>query len=988
LRTAPEPPTKKSRQIESGQIARLDAEAQAPAIDVRLAPSASGVLGAWLMCGPFRAGKPALEAAPIGISGGVAEALLTPELGASLGEARDLGNGKKLPPARWLLASTASTEADFGPSGDRPVDVKAALDAGGMTNVVAYAAGVISVKRAGRHYLLLGIDDGVRVSVDGKVVFARDDARPVREDDDVVPLDLAEGEHTIVLKLHQHEGAWAMRVRFVDSSLRVPLGSYLRLPGTSADDARGLAAKMSWLSIDRTFDAVSHSPSYRPTLKVRFPEGAPRGVPILITAKLAREGHDAPIFDLQAGSVTVTASGVTDLAVTLPPITSLGADATFEASVAGRVVRLPFPSRPLTEQALARATRALATVDEHAAWLAPGSLDSVRFLTQRLSHLVARGDADADAQAEEARELDGLAASLERGRDPYRGKVGPVRRAITSSIDGALSEFGLYVPAAYRPDISHDISRKFPLIVGLHGLNGRAMAIMRWMFGGDDPKRDQAWEDRHVGALLPIDAFVVTPSAYGNTLYRELGETNVMDVIDWVKKTFPIDPARVTITGPSMGGIGSASIPLHFPNVFAAAAPLCGYHSAFVRSDVAGKPIRPWEKFLAEERSNVFWAENGERLPLWIVHGKQDLPEANSGVLIDRYHELNFPVKHEHPDKGHNVWQETYDELKGVKWLAQHARDLHPAHVRFKTSRTRWNQSAWITIDELAAASGWGEIDARIARAHKKNSVVAKTRGVDALTFTRDPALINLDARVEVIIDAQALKFDSGEDLRVHKEGTVWHKGPATHNAPYKHGAITGPIRDVFYGPVLLVYESSASSSEGAMASEIVARSLARIRPGVHVAYPIMSDAEFFTKGEALDNDRSLVLVGRQNRVLEAMESAATQAMAHPLPIKVSAGAIAIGTERITGSSLGAAFVYPNPTRPDRYIVVVAGADVTGMLRALSLPDLLPDFVVWDEALVPSRGQTLLNAGAVRAGGFFTKDWALPINFGDPRRPR
>ncbi|MCL2724435.1 MAG: alpha/beta hydrolase-fold protein [Polyangiaceae bacterium] len=934
----------------------------ASAAEVRLVPSASGVLGAWLVCGPFRAQKPALDRAPDGVD----EAALAPSLGAVVGGERTFG-GKKKPPARWQLASTDNTQSNFGPSGDRPLDMKAALDAGSLADVVAYAAGLLSVERAGRYYLLLGIDDGVRVSVDGRNVYARDDARPVREDDDVIALDLTEGAHTIILKLHQHGGAWAMRARFVDSSLQAPAGTYLRLPGTGADDARALAAKMSWLSVDRAFDAASDPPRYRPTVTVRFPEGAPRGVPLPVSAKLVVEGHDEPLFDLQAGGVAAAANGISDLSIALPPI-SWNGSATLDVTVAGRTVRSPFVSRPLTERALVHTTRVLANVDEHAAWLTPGSLDSVRFLTQRLSGLVARGDTDAEAQAGEAGELENLASSLEHDANPYDGKVGPMRRAIASEIDGEPTEFGLYIPASYK----QGSTRKFPLVVGLHGLNGYAMAMMRWLFGGDDPNHDQVWEDRHVGTLPRIDAFVVTPSAHGNALYRELGETDVIDVVDWVKRTYPIDAARVTITGPSMGGIGAAAIPLHTPNVFAAAAPLCGYHSTFLRSDVGGRPIRPWETFLAEERSNAFWAENGEGLPLFIVHGKQDLPEANSGVLIDRYRELGYSVTHEHPNKGHNVWQETYDGLKGINWLLGHARDLHPSHVRFKTTRTRWNKSAWIAIDELSAVARWGEIDAHVTR---KRNVFAKTRGIDAITFARDPALLDPNARVEIAVDAQTLLFEPNEDLRIHKEHGTWRKGPSVHDAPYKHGTVTGPIRDVFHGPVLFVY---ASDTEDARANETVARSIARIRAGVRVAYPIMSDAEFFAKSEALANDRSLVLVGRQNRVLEAFEQLAA------LPIKVSSGAVTIGTERITGASLGAAFIHPNPVRPDRYVVVIAGADMPGTLRALSLPDLLPDFVVWDDRMARSRGQTLLNTGAVRAGGFFTKEWALPTSFTDP----
>jgi hypothetical protein len=50
----------------------------------------------------------------------------------------------------------------------------------------------------------------------------------------------------------------------------------------------------------------------------------------------------------------------------------------------------------------------------------------------------------------------------------------------------------------------------------------------------------------------------------------------------------------------------------------------------------------------------------------------------------------------------------------------------------------------------------------------------------------------------------------------------------------------------------------------------------------------------------------------------------------------------------------------------------------------MSLPDLLPDFVVWDEAVAPSRGQVLLGTGSLRAGGVFTKDWSLPSQISDP----
>jgi predicted esterase len=949
----------------AAETARLDADARAPAVDVRVAPSiARGAIGAWLVAGPFKAGRPALDTAPAGVD----EATLAPSSGATLGGERDFGPPKKRPAARWTIAA----------SNEGAIDLKAALEPSGP-ELVAYAAGSLHVERAGRYLLLLGVDDGVRVSIDGRVVLTRDDGRPVREDDDVVPLDLSAGDHAVVLKLHQRDGAWAFRARFVDATLAPPPGTYFRLPGTSADDARALTAKMSWVSLDRAFDGTVDPPRYRPRLTVRFPEGAPRGVPVPVGARLVRSPGEEPVFDLQAGGVPVTAAGAGELVASLPSLTPNVSPLTLEATVAGRVVKNALPARPVAEQAVARAEHALAKVPTSATFLGEGSLDSVRYLTRRLGNLLSRGDGDLEAQTDEARELDRMAANLERNVDPFEGRTGPMRRALRSAIDGDYSEVGVYVPPWYRANGT----RKYPLVVGLHGLNGFSMGVMRWLFGGDDPKHDQGWEDRHVGTLPNADAFVITPFGHGNTLYRELGETDIMHAVEWAMRRYPIDPSRVTITGMSMGGIGSAAVPLHRPHVFAAAEPLCGYHSYLIRGDVNGRPQRPWERYLAEERSNVLWAENGEHLPLFIVHGTQDLPEENSGVLIERYEKLKFAVKHEHPEAGHNVWQQTYEDLKGLTWLLNRRVDLHPSHVRFKTSRTRWSTSAWVVVDELASESGWGEIDARAQV--KSKTITATTSGVAQVTFARDPQLFGT-AAVTVAIDGQRFAFDEGEAIVLGREpnaghaASPWRKGALAHAGLYKHGAVTGPIRDVFAEPILFVY----GDGDEARANEQVARAFAKIRPGVQVAYPVMSDTEFLAKAEPLANERALFLVGRDNKVLAALEHTAS------FPIHVEAGAVTIGRERITGKELGAAFIRPNPVRADRYVVVVAGADVPGTLRATSLPDLLPDFVVWDEAVAPSRGQVLLGGGALRAGGLFTKEWALPAQVVDPlaRAPR
>src|SRR5580704_9708126 len=150
--------------------------AQGDARDLRLASGESGVLGAWLVSGPFDRGRLPDEEH------------LAPRLGPA-----------------WKVVS----------SGDGLLNLGEALDS--KSDRFAYAGGVLHVTHGGRHTLLVGADDGVAVLIDGKRVFARDEPRPQRDDNDLVALDLAPGDHTVVLALHQYKGAWSFRVRLLDA---------------------------------------------------------------------------------------------------------------------------------------------------------------------------------------------------------------------------------------------------------------------------------------------------------------------------------------------------------------------------------------------------------------------------------------------------------------------------------------------------------------------------------------------------------------------------------------------------------------------------------------------------------------------------------------------------------------------------------------------------------------------------------------------------
>ncbi|MEZ4263014.1 MAG: hypothetical protein R3B36_28260 [Polyangiaceae bacterium] len=921
---------------------------------LRMAPGPRGELGVWLVAGPFPAARTgAFSSAPAGID----ERALRPFAGQAVGAARAAGAPK------WTIASSRDGAIDLRDAFDKPKGPQ-----------LAYAGVTLHVERAGTYHLCLGGDDGVEVWLDGRPVYRRDASRPPREDDDVVSLDLVAGPHALVLKLHQRDAGWTLRARIVDAAFERPARTFVTLPGAPRSDGASLAAQLSRVSVGLEPHVQRDGVRYAPKLTVRFPGGLPLDAAPRVRAKLA--GDDA--FDVSVGQVATEGPEAAELVAWLPRATPRAASANVEVEVGDRKLTFPFPSRGRAERALARASAALAHTPGDAPFMREGSRVSVEHGIARLTDALSSADRDEVAIDGEAQELEALSAAIEAGRDPYDARPGATRRAWLSPLDGAPSEVGVYVPSSYTRALAAGTAgdRKWPLVVTLHGLNGKPMAMLRWLFGGDDPKHPGPWEERHFMKYFPtapaLDAFVISPEGHANAMYREMGEEDVLGALAWARRRYPIDDARITITGPSMGGIGSAGVPLHHPEIFAGAAPLCGYHSYFIRRDIRGRPMRPWERLLAEERSNVFWADNGARLPLYVVHGTRDLPQENSGVLIDRYEQLGFSIKHEHPDLGHNVWKTTFEDLKGARWLLARRRGLHPKDVHLRATRPRWGDAAWVHVRALESPGAWADVRARVASRAK---LVATTRNTHEIAFDRDAALLD-DGAVRVELDGRPLDFAGGEPIVAHRsDAGAWTKGAST-DAPSKREHVTGPIRDAFHEPLLFVY--AASPREEARVNEEVARAFARVRPGVRVDYPVMSDAEFAARGEPLAHERGLFLVGRTNTVLAALEQA------RPWPIHVRDGAVEIGRERVTGREVGAAFVHPNPVRPDRYVVVVAGASAAGTLRARSLPDLLPDFVVWDEHVAPSRGQLLLGAGQLRAAGLFTRLWQLPKSFVDP----
>lgn len=83
-------------------------------------------------------------------------------------------------------------------------------------NCVLYAAVLVHAPRAGKQELLTGSDDGLKVWLNGKVVFEKAIQRGLKPDDDRTTVDLKEGDNLLLLKIQQDGGDVGFAARFVD----------------------------------------------------------------------------------------------------------------------------------------------------------------------------------------------------------------------------------------------------------------------------------------------------------------------------------------------------------------------------------------------------------------------------------------------------------------------------------------------------------------------------------------------------------------------------------------------------------------------------------------------------------------------------------------------------------------------------------------------------------------------------------------------------
>lgn len=178
--------------------------------------------------------------------------------------------------------------------------------------------------------------------------------------------------------------------------------------------------------------------------------------------------------------------------------------------------------------------------------------------------------------------------------------------------------------------------------------------------------------------------------------------------------------------------------PLHYPNIFSAAAPLCGYPNLAQWTEVREPPHTPWEDILVQKRSIVRYCENGLHLPLHIIHGGQDGPN-RSALIADRYAALGYARVFDVQDGSTtNVWEYGYEKGKLADWLRAHKRPRAPRHVRLASGEARYDRAFWLTLLEAKSLESFSLLDAEAGSEVKVSSQNVASFALDVVGLRRE----------------------------------------------------------------------------------------------------------------------------------------------------------------------------------------------------------------------------------------------------------
>ena len=221
----------------------------------------------------------------------------------------------------------------------------------------------------------------------------------------------------------------------------------------------------------------------------------------------------------------------------------------------------------------------------------------------------------------------------------------PFRAGIYKNAGGERMLYRLALPRNYSQ------RKKYPLVLWLHGGAGRGKDNLKQITGGNT-SGSHVWTKPENQSVHPC--FVLAPQCPENGQWATLDRVRpdrqlqlALETLADLQKRFSIDAGRLYVTGQSLGGYGTWAAICEYPEMFAAAVPVCGGGDETQASKIA-------------------------RLPVWAFHGEKDqaVSVEHSRNMIAAIRKAGGTPKYtEYKGAGHVIWDDVFKEPDLVSWV-------------------------------------------------------------------------------------------------------------------------------------------------------------------------------------------------------------------------------------------------------------------------------------------------------------------------------
>ncbi len=854
-------------------------------------PPEVGFLRTWLVCGEFpnppHEGQEYYDHTPPCIG-------LETDYLAGLG-----GEAAVRPTAGMIVERPDGTTAEWVEHAAPvdQVDFETLFPGRPTNNVVAYAYTTFERDAAGEAVLALGSDDGVRVWLNGRLVHEHLVGRPVRQDEDIVPVDLKKGTNRLLVKVEDGRGGWGFMLRVLSENQVLTLD-----PG------------------DLRPEIVEGPTGPGGKLRVRTDTGAGAMVPdpAPVTVEVVGPGGKVVARDMAQRGSTVTLDS------------AKLSDGPYEVRLAksepdGHTL---YRHLPWYKGDWRRHVRE-ALDDADAAAKGDRTPDNLRLVVvgdlvrDRLGGDLRKGDGDPDAPGDlsddawkriyeplmEHREVKAGLPAMVR---PH----GCIRLAWVDPVDDSAQYARAYLPPEYTAD------KAWPMVVMLHGYNPSNPEYVGWW---SVTKRHDELAERH-------GVITLEPHGRGNTGYAGIGDLDVMRAVARARERFRVDADRIYLMGYSMGGAGTWTVGTQHVDLFAAIGPIYGgwdYHTWTEADDYA--ELTDVQRYREEALSSFVQAESLLTTPVFVNHGDADslVDVDHSRYVVRMLQRWGYPLRYwEHPGKGHGGLG-CEDEL--MRFFLSHRLERHPRRVRVRQAALRTAAAHWLRIEQREDPLAMMHADARVVN---RRLIRVDTANVLVVRLSPGEELVDHRRPVRVIWNGR----DAGEHA-FGAAGVGLHAPGYTPGERDKRPALAGPIWDLQHTPFAIVCGTAAK--DPAMARFVQLRAEAARdawREWQHV------DPRYFLDSEITDEQVrafSLRLFGGPD------ENLVTRRLAAKLPVALEPGKVTIDGETFAATDAAVAMVFPHPLNPDRYVELRAGNSAAGMYHVGDVPEPF-DFVVHD----------------------------------------